>query len=81
MVKFLVEKCGANMEHRELQLRSPLYYSASKGNMEITKYFVDLGGDVNAKTAMGRTALLKATWNGEKELVKVLLDHPSIDVN
>ena len=30
---------------------------------------------------MGRTALLKAVWNGQVELVKVLLEHPDIDIN
>ena len=81
MVKFLVEECGADIEHREVQLRSPLYYSASKGNMEITKYLAAKGADPNAKTAMGRTALLKATWNGEVELVRVLLEQPAMDIH
>jgi ankyrin repeat protein len=36
----------------------------STGNLEITKYLVQKGADVNAKTAMGRSALLKAIWNG-----------------
>ena len=49
--------------------------------MNITKYLVSKGGDPNAKTAMGRTALLKATWNGEVELVKVLLEHPGMNIN
>ena len=67
IVTFLVEECGVNIEHREVQQRSPLYYSSSKGtlrNLHITKYLVSKGANVNAKTAMGRSALLKATWNG-----------------
>ena len=80
MVEFLVNKCGSNIEHREIQDRSPLYYSASKGNIPITKFFVSKGADVNARTAMVRCALLKAVWNGQSELVKVLLEYPNIDV-
>jgi len=54
-----------------------LYYAASRGALEVTRYLISLGADVNAKTAMGRTALLKAVWNGAVELVQVLLEHPN----
>ena len=36
---------------------------------------------MNAKTAMGRTALLKSVWNGEVNLVKELLKHPQIKLD
>jgi len=81
MVKFLIEECGADFEHREEQLRTPIYYAASKGAKDILSYLVKLGADVNAKTAMGRNSLLKSTWNGEHEIVKILLEHKDVDVN
>ena len=81
LVKYLVEKCNADIEHREVQKRSPLYYAASKGEIEITSYLISKGVDVNAKTAMGRCALLKAIWNGQLELVKTLLKHPEINID
>ena len=83
IVQFLVEHCGADIEHREVQLRSPLYYSTSKGKggLEITKYLASKGADPNARTAMGRTALLKATWNGDMELVDILLKQPKMNIH
>ena len=74
-------ECGADIEHREIQGRTPLYYAGSRCHIDITRYLISIGGNVNARTAMGRTALLKAVWNGQVELVKVLLEHPDIDIN
>lgn len=80
MARFLVEECGVDIEHREVQDRSPLYYACSVGQLESARYLISRGANVNALTAMGRTALTKAAWNGEHEMVKVLLEDPNVDM-
>jgi ankyrin repeat protein len=68
MVKFL-EAHGANLNHREMLLRTPLYFAASQGSNHIIKYLIEKGCDVNVPSNLGRTALGKACWNGEPEVV------------
>ncbi len=68
MVKFL-EAQGANLNHREMLLRTPLYFAASQGSNHIIKYLIEKGCDVNVPSNLGRTALGKACWNGEPEVV------------
>ena len=77
MLQYL-EKHGANLEHREMLLRTPLYFAASCGCTDIIRYLVDKGCDVNICSNLGRTALAKACWNGEPEVVKLLLNNKSI---
>jgi len=55
--------------------RTPLYFAASIGCPEIIKYFIAKGCDVNVCSNLGRTALGKACWNGEPEVVRLLLEH------
>lgn len=80
MVTFLVEECAADIEHREEQDRTPLYYACSVGELPFARYLISKGADVNALTSMGRTALTKAAWNGEHEMVKALVEHPNVDL-
>lgn len=80
MLQYL-EKHGANLEHREMLLRTPLYFAASCGCTDIIRYLVEKGCDVNICSNLGRTALAKACWNGEPEVVKLLLNNHSIDID
>ena len=67
MVKFLDEH-GAYFEHREVLLRTPVYFAASNGSNDIIKYLIKKGCNVNTPSSMGRTALGKACWNGNVEI-------------
>ena len=80
LVKYLVEQCGCKVDHQEIQGRTPLYYAASKGEIAIVKYFIGLGASINVLTRLGRSALLKAVWNGETEMVRELLRDPNVDM-
>lgn len=80
MLQYL-EKHGANLEHREMLLRTPLYFAASCGCTDIIRYLVEKGCDVNICSNLGRTALAKACWNGEPEVVKLLLTNHSINID
>lgn len=81
LVKFLVEECQVDIEHKEIQARTPLYYTCSVGNLESARYLISRGASVNSVTSMGRTALKKAAWNGEHEMVKVLLEYPNVNLS
>ena len=80
MVK-LLESHGANLNHREMLFRTPLYFAASIGSVDIIKYLISYGCDVNLPSNLGRTALGKACWNGELEVVKILLEHQTVDID
>ena len=43
------------------------------GCKDIIKYLMGKGCDVNVPSNLGRTALLKACWNGEPEVAALLL--------
>jgi ankyrin repeat protein len=59
---------------------TPLIEAAS-GHVETVRLLIDRGADVNARNAMGQTALIRAAMNGESEVILSLLQHgadPSI---
>ncbi|MGX2981911.1 ankyrin repeat domain-containing protein [Helicobacter sp. 23-1045] len=76
-VKQLVEQQGVdvNAVHiDELGLSSNALNIASyQGHLEIVKYLISKGANVNAKDSFGWTALISASSNGKLELVKYLI--------
>jgi ankyrin repeat protein len=80
MVKYLDEQ-GANLEHREILLRTPLYFAASMGCVDIIHYLVERGCNVDVPSNLGRTALGKACWNGAVDVVEMLLKFNKIDID
>jgi len=80
MTKFFVSK-GANLSHKSSKRGwSPLYVAATLISIESLEYLVSLGCDVNLPTFIGSTALTKTCWMGREDSVKVLLQHPKIDL-
>lgn len=57
----------------EIAGRCPLHYAADYGQIEIIKYLVTKGADVNREDKHGICALLAATWEGHTECVRYLL--------
>ncbi|MBQ3948205.1 MAG: ankyrin repeat domain-containing protein, partial [Ruminococcus sp.] len=57
-----------------------LHFAAQCGDLEMVKWLIEQGLDVNAKDAHGRTSLLYAAIKGDLELVKWLVEHGA-DVN
>ena len=53
--------------------RTNLHYSIINNDTELTKAFLEQGGDVNAKDANGNTALILAAKTGRKELCEALI--------
>lgn len=75
LAKIYIEK------HKEKAIDE--FYDAVKGNeVSVVKAFIEAGIDVNAKSSLGagRTPLMLAASNGNKEIVQMLLDAKA-DVN
>ena len=54
-VKYLIEELGANVNHRDSWLYTPLHYAASRGDNDLIEYLVSQGGDVSAITRLGQS--------------------------
>ena len=52
-----------------------------QGKLEEVKKALGNGEDVNDSGDVGVTALMSAICNGHKSVVKLLLEHPDIEVN
>jgi ankyrin repeat protein len=51
---------------------TPLIFAALNGNKEMVQALLDAKVDVNAKNHYGQTALMKATNNGNTEIINLL---------
>ena len=59
----------------------PFWQLCEQGKLEEVKRALNNGEDVNDSGDVGVTALMSAICNGHKSVVKVLLEHPDIEVN
>ena len=71
---FLI-KAGANIE---LGASTPLMESAQEGHIELTKYLLQNGADVNAQSGTGDTALTYACENGHTDVSDLLLKYNAV---
>lgn len=68
----LLHFAGANVNARG-NCCLPLYLAAGEGRLEVVRYLLDEGADVNAREQFGDTALTEAVFNGQMAAVKELL--------
>ncbi len=68
----LLHFAGANVNARG-NCCLPLYLAAGEGRVEVVRYLLDEGADVNAREKFGDTALTEAVFNGQLAAVKELL--------
>jgi ankyrin repeat protein len=68
----LLHFAGANVNARG-NCCMPLYLAAGEGRLEVVRYLLDQGADVNAREQFGDTALTEAVFNGQLAAVKELL--------
>lgn len=53
--------------------------AVSHGRLEMVKFLLDSGANVNVQDEDGSTALMCASEHGHTEIVKMLLAHPDCD--
>jgi ankyrin repeat protein len=51
----------------------PLFLAAGQGNIEVVRYLLDEGADINAREKLGHTALAEAAYYGHIDVVNELL--------
>jgi ankyrin repeat protein len=68
---------GASIEERDpfMQNYTPLMVAAREGNLEIAKWLVENGANVNARARDGHTALMMAAYNRYPDIVKLLIQN------
>ena len=66
---------GTDVNAKDKDGRTPLYYSAHEGHKEIAELLIASGADVNAKDFLsrGRTPLHSAAEGGHREIAELLI--------
>ena len=68
----LLHMAGANVNTRD-KCCMPLFLAAGEGRLDVVRYLLDQGADVNAREQQGRTALTEAAFYGRLSVIKELL--------
>ncbi|XP_017839750.1 myotrophin [Drosophila busckii] len=58
----------------EIKGRFPIHYAADFGHLNVLKYLIKEGADINKKDKHGITPLLAAVWEGHTDCVEYLLE-------
>lgn len=53
----------------------PHYFACTKGFIDVVKYLVEYGADINKETKDGISPLSIACSNGDQEIIKYLVEH------
>ncbi|ORX61211.1 ankyrin [Piromyces finnis] len=78
-IKNLIDS-GVDINRRNLDGCTPLFYAVKTGNLEITKYIIECGAYLNLMDRYGYTPLSHAIKIGSLEIVKYLIEK-EIDIN
>src|SRR5438105_1096956 len=74
-VRRLAEECGANLTIIKEQAcsESPLHVAVIEDRMEVIKYLVTTGMDIDSRSFGGRTPLYVAAGYGKSKIVRFLI--------
>ncbi|VDL97732.1 unnamed protein product [Schistocephalus solidus] len=83
IVRYLVDTCGANIEqvgtvtfdNETVEGVPPLWCAAAANHLEVVKFLVSRGANVNQTTITNSTALRAACFDGHEEVVKFLVEN------
>jgi ankyrin repeat protein len=71
-VKLLIEE-GADVNYKEQNARTPLFWAIECDHMDICRLLIDHGADVNSLNNNGTTPLMWASLNRRLGIIKLLL--------
>lgn len=66
---------GADIEQRDLRLRTPLMAATNANQIEVARYLINQGADVNAPDAIQDSPYLYAGARGLQEILEMTLAH------
>jgi ankyrin repeat protein len=69
------------MPREPLTMDTLLIDAARNGKLQEVCHLLQKGADVNATNQYGDSSLMKASWNGNTDVVQELLRHDGVDVN
>ena len=67
----------ADINTKELNDFTPLHNAVGEGHLNVVKYLIENGSEIDAVTTGGRTALHMACYNGNKEIIEYLVSKGS----
>jgi len=74
------EKKNVNMVEKSVTKQTPMHWAADFNQLEVMKYLVSKGANINAKDAFGGSPLLASVYEGHADIVEFLLSKKA-DVN
>ncbi|KAK6540060.1 hypothetical protein TWF694_008890 [Orbilia ellipsospora] len=81
VVQLLLLQEGVDVDHKDINGRTPLLLAAIRGKDEIVQLLIDGGADIESEDSNGRTPLFRAASSGKIEVVRLLLATGRIDAN
>jgi len=75
MVKFLVEECRAEINCTNWEGWSPLFWATVRGQVDVVKYLITMGADIQLQASQDWMPLHYASLNGDVEMVDILLSN------
>jgi len=73
LIKYLVEKCNADIELRSQDGWSPLMEACDEGGVDVVRYLISKGADMNAHNSDGETPLHMAVNRNNEDMLRLLI--------
>ncbi|PQE16724.1 Ankyrin repeat-containing domain protein [Rutstroemia sp. NJR-2017a BBW] len=82
IIKHFMEDSTINIDLKDGDGRTPLWYASANGEYVVVKLLLEIDKiDINSKERYGQTPLWTAASEGHEEVVRLLLDMDNIDIN
>eukprot|EP00347_Sterkiella_histriomuscorum_P018928 403343627 len=84
LVKYLVEECGENVNFDKFHKETPLYRACEFGRLEVAKYLITQGANIELRSTLDMSPLMIASLNNFLEVVRLLLRYgakPTLNTN
>nr|ACO15049.1 Myotrophin [Caligus clemensi] len=75
-VKEIIKEKGADV-NEPIDGRQPCHFAADYGQLDVLRYLISQGGNVEGKDKHGISVLLAAIWEGHTSCVKFLIEKGS----